>query len=109
MMLGKTTVAAAALIAVTSLWGPAQAQQSMAFDQAVFMTCTDVHAMEPEDRQSVAEMLAERSAMHHGVAWPLPDDLGDDAAILVRGVCTMDPQANLFSVIDRVIKATFLP
>lgn len=48
--------------------------------------------------------------MHHGVAWPLPDDLGDDAGPLVHGFCncTMYPDANLFAVVDRVIGTKFV-
>jgi len=47
-------------------------------------------------------------AGHHGVPWPLPAELSDDAGLLVRGICTMYPDGNLFSIINRVIETTFV-
>ena len=106
-MPAKSFVAVAALFAATNLIGTAYAQQSVPFDQAVFYSCDEAQAMTPQARRALAEMLAERSAIYRGVAWPLPDQLGDDAGLLVRGICTMYPEANLFGVLDRVIRATY--
>ena len=60
------------------------------------------------DRQAVGEYLAERSATHRGVAWPLPGEFGDDVGVLAVAACTMNPSEHLFSVIDRVIVATYV-
>jgi hypothetical protein len=49
-------------------------------------------------------MLAEHAARHHGVMVP-DDQRGAQLAYLVRGGCTLAPDAYLFTVIDRAIIA----
>jgi hypothetical protein len=48
--------------------------------------------------------LAEYSARRHGVTIP-ENELGAEVAYLVRGGCTLAPDAYLFTVIDRAITA----
>ena len=60
--------------------------------------------MQPEARKSVAIFLAEHSARYRGVIVP-DDDRGAQLAQLVRGGCTLAPDAYLFTVIDRAIQA----
>ncbi len=99
----KIVIAGAmALLAVASA---AQAQsQSFRFDQAVYLTCRDAQAMQPESRKALAIFLAEHSARYRGVV--LPDDQrGGELGMLVRGGCTLAPDAYLFTVIDRAIVA----
>jgi hypothetical protein len=74
------------------------------FDQAAYITCREAHAMLPEPRKQLAVFLAEHSARHRGVH--IPDgDHGHHLAMLVRGGCTLAPDAYLFTVIDRAIVA----
>jgi hypothetical protein len=92
-------LAAALLVAATT----AQAQNApLNFDQAAYITCREAQAMNVEARKSLAIFLAEHSARYRGVA--LPDDQrGGQLAMLVRGGCTLAPDAYLFTVIDRAI------
>ena len=82
--------------------GAAQAQQN--FDQAAYVTCKQAHDMQPAARRAVAEFLAEHAARHRGVTIP-HGEVGTHIALLVRGGCTLAPDAYLFTVIDRAIAA----
>jgi len=97
----RNIVVAGVLLAC--LASTAQAQ-SLNFEQAAYITCREAHAMTPAARTALAITLAEHSARYHGVA--LPDgDQGAQLAYLVRGGCTLSPDAYLFAVIDRAILA----
>ena len=72
-------------------------------EQAIYLTCREVSEMEPEARQAIAVALGRHSAAHRGLQLPLPAEAGDDLAYLVRGGCTLYPDAYLFAVIDRAI------
>jgi hypothetical protein len=78
--------------------------QPLNFDQAAYITCREAQAMKPEARKQVATFLAEHSARYRGVSLP-SDDRGGQLAMLVRGGCTLAPDAYLFTVIDRAIQA----
>jgi hypothetical protein len=74
------------------------------FDQAAYITCKEAHAMTPEARKTLAIFLAEHASRYHGVV--IPDGPpGAQIAYLVRGGCTLAPDAYLFTVIDRAILA----
>jgi hypothetical protein len=74
------------------------------FEQSVYVTCREAQAMNVEARKSLAVYLAEHSARYRGVM--LPDgEHGAHLALLVRGGCTLAPDAYLFTVIDRAIVA----
>ena len=90
-------------VAVLGLSGTAtQAQQN--FDQAAYLTCREAHAMQPEPRRAVALYLADHAARYRGVTIP-EGEIGTHLALLVRGGCTLAPDAYLFTVIDRAILA----
>ncbi len=93
-------VAGALLVCLAST---AQAQ-SLNFDQAAYITCREAHAMKPDARIALAISLAEHSARTRGVVLP-DDERGGRLALLVRGGCTLSPDAYLFTVIDRAILA----
>lgn len=100
----KTTALAAALLIAACA---AQAQTPAAplnFEQAAYITCREAQAMNIEARKSLAIYLAEHSARYRGVAIP-DDQRGGELAMLVRGGCTLAPDAYLFTVIDRAILA----
>ena len=99
----KTIVLAGTLI--LSLASAAFAQNApLNFEQAAYITCREAQAMNVEARKSLAISLAEHSARYRGVV--LPDDQrGGELALLVRGGCTLAPDAYLFTVIDRAIIA----
>ena len=87
--------------------GTAQAQTSTAapaltFERAVFITCREAHAMQPEARKALAYYLAEYSARYRGVTIP-EDSRGAQLGYLVRGGCTLYPDEYLFAVIDHAI------
>jgi hypothetical protein len=91
----------ALLVAATT----AQAQIAPTnFDQAAYITCKEAHAMQPEVRKQLAIFLANHAAAYRGVV--IPDgEQGTQLAHLVRGGCTLAPDAYLFTVIDRAILA----
>ena len=101
-MISKSFVAAGALLFATAT---AQAQMPPTnFDQAAYITCKEAHAMQPEARKTLAIFLAEHASRYHGVT--IPDGpQGAQVAYLVRGGCTLAPDAYLFTVIDRAIIA----
>ena len=98
--MNKIVLAAALVLGFAS----AAAAQPLNFDQAAYITCREAHAMNPEARKSLAVYLAEHSARYRGVV--IPDGaLGTHLAVLVRGGCTLAPDAYLFTVIDRAVQA----
>ncbi len=94
-------------LAAASVSAQAQAPAQTApltFDQAAYVTCREAHAMNPEARKALAIFLAEHSARVRGVM--IPDgEQGAQLAHLVRGGCTLSPDAYLFTVIDRAVVA----
>jgi hypothetical protein len=82
----------------------ATAAPTLTFERAVFITCQDAHKMPPETRKAIAYYLAEYAARYHGVTIP-EDSRGAQVGYLVRGGCTLSPDAYLFAVIDRAIVA----
>ena len=101
-MIPKTLLAASALLIATTA---AHAQRPPTyFDQAAYVTCREAQAMSPDVRKTLAGYLAEHAAQHRGLTVP-NDDRGAQIAYLVRGGCTLAPDAYLFTVIDRAIQA----
>ena len=78
--------------------------QSLNFEQAAYISCREAHAMAPDARIALSISLAEHSARTRGVVLP-DDERGGRLALLVRGGCTLSPDAYLFTVIDRAILA----
>jgi hypothetical protein len=101
-MTSRLFLAASALFLATTA---AQAQVAPTnFDQAAYITCKEAHAMAPEPRKMLATYLANHAAAYRGVV--IPDgEIGAQIGHLVRGGCTMAPDAYLFTVIDRAIVA----
>src|SRR4030081_1298749 len=101
-MISRSFVTAGALLLVATA---VQAQMPPTnFDQAAYITCKEAHAMTPEARKTLAIYLAEHSSRYRGVVVP-DNDVGAQIAYLVRGGCTLSPDAYLFTVIDRAILA----
>ena len=101
------TIALAGPLAGVLLAGAAAALAQTAplnFEQAVYVTCRDAQAMNVDARRSLAVYLAEHSARYRGVTVP-DGEHGAQLALLVRGGCTLAPEAYLFTVIDRAIVA----
>ena len=102
-MIRKLSIAAA--VATVLVAASAQAQSPpLNFDQAAYVTCKEAHAMRPEARKQLAVFLAEHSARYRGVVVP-DGEMGAQLGHLVRGGCTLAPDAYLFTVIDRAILA----
>jgi hypothetical protein len=104
----RVSLAVASLLGIAPTIAQAQVAQVQVtptnFDQAAYITCREAHAMQPEPRKALSIYLAEHSARYRGVV--IPDgDLGAHLALLVRGGCTLSPDAYLFTVIDRAILA----
>jgi len=77
---------------------------TLTFDRAAYVTCREAQAMQPEPRKVLAVFLANHAASYHGVVVP-DDERGGQLAQLVRGGCTLAPDAYLFTVIDRALVA----
>ncbi len=101
-MISRSFLTAGALLLLATT---AQAQMPPTnFDQAAYITCKEAHAMQPEARKTLALFLAEHASRYHGVTIPDGPE-GAQVAYLVRGGCTLAPDAYLFTVIDRAIIA----
>jgi len=100
---GAVTLLGLASAAQAQVTQPAMTAPT-SFDNAAYVTCREAHIMPPEPRKQLAIFLAEHSARHHGVVIP-DDERGAQLAHLVRGGCTLAPDAYLFTVIDRAIVA----
>lgn len=101
-MNAKLALAAAALVTASAA---ANAQMPpLNFDQAAYVTCKQAHDMAPEPRKMLAVYLADHASRYRGVVIP-DNELGAQIAHLVRGGCTLAPDAYLFTVIDRAIVA----
>ena len=74
------------------------------FEELVFLSCSDAQAMEPTERVAVARYLADRAAAHYGIALADNEAVGRELGVLVRGGCTMFPQALLFGVIAQAVR-----
>jgi hypothetical protein len=96
---------AALTLALAVLPSLTQAQSNpLTFDRAAYITCREAHAMAPEARRAVATLLAEHAARRHGAR--IPDgEAGAQLAFLVRGGCSLYPDAYLLTVVDRAIVA----
>jgi hypothetical protein len=99
----KHWLALGAVLVASTAVSAAQAQ-SLKFDTAAYVTCREAQAMTPDARRSLAVLLAEHSAAHRGVSIPA-DGRGGNLGMLVRGGCTLSPDAYLFTVIDRAVQA----
>lgn len=101
----KTIITTGAAMLTIAAVAQAQAQMAaLSFEQAAYVTCRDAHAMEPASRIALATSLANHVARHRGVMVP-DDQRGGELALLIRGGCTLAPDAYLFTVIDRAILA----
>jgi hypothetical protein len=105
-MIDKTLAIAGLLFAASgTVWAqtPTTAAPAYNFEQAVYVTCKEANAMGHEGRKAISSFLAAHSAAYHGVSIP-NDERGAQVAFLVRGGCTLSPDAYLFAVIDRAIQ-----
>jgi hypothetical protein len=104
-MKSRTRAALAALGILTAGTSAGIAQTAnLTFDRAAYVTCREAHILPPGQRAALAIFLAEHSARHRGVT--IPDgEMGVELAHLVRGGCTLSPDAYLFAVIDRAVAA----
>jgi hypothetical protein len=102
-MTNRTLAALAALGIVTVGTSTAFAQTAnLTFERAAYVTCREAHILPPDQRIALAIFLAEHSARHRGVT--IPDgEMGVQLASLIRGGCTLSPDAYLFTVIDRAV------
>ena len=101
-MIRRLLLTAGTLLAVSTA---AQAQTApLNFDQAAYITCKQAHDMAPEPRKALAVFLLNHSARARGVVIP-EGERGTQIAYLVRGGCTLAPDAYLFTVIDRAVLA----
>ena len=97
------------LAVLTALWtitagGSATLAQTtnLSFERAAYVTCREAHILPPDQRIALAVFLADHAARHRGVT--IPDgEMGVQLASLVRGGCTLSPDAYLFTVIDRAV------
>ena len=102
-MTSRTLAGLAALGLLTAAISTASAQTTgLTFERAAYVTCREAHILPPDQRIALSVFLAEHAARHRGVT--IPDgEMGVQLAHLVRGGCTLSPDAYLFTVIDRAI------
>lgn len=110
-MTSRTLAVLTALGILTAGTSTVEAQTAtLTFDRAAYVTCREAHILPPDQRVALTVFLAEHAARHRGVT--IPDgERGAQLAHLVRGGCTLSPDAYLFAVIDRAVavEASRLP
>jgi hypothetical protein len=99
-MLAKTFACASGLLLLATA-APAQRPPSY-FDRAAYVTCREADAMSPDVRTTLMSYLTQHAAQVRGVMVP-NDDRNTEIAGLVRGGCTLSPDAHLYTIIDRAI------
>jgi hypothetical protein len=102
MIFGRLLALAPVVAIATTAY--AQSPTPTYFERAAYVTCREAQAMQPDARRALAVYLAEHSAQFRGVTIP-NDERGAQLAQLVRGGCTLAPDAYLFTVIDRAVQA----
>ena len=103
----KALVAAGALLVFSTIAYAQAPAPALNFDQAAYVTCREAQAMQPEARKALAIFLAQHAARYRGIVVP-DDERGASLARLIRGGCTLSPDAYLFTVIDRALQAEAL-
>ena len=93
--------ATAALLVLSAAAAQAQSP-ALTFGSAAYVTCREAQAMAPDARRALATFLIEQTARRHGVVIP-EDERGAQLGHLVRGGCTLSPDAYLYVVIDRAV------
>jgi len=103
-MIGR--VSRLCLLGLTAAVTPAAAQEARLppFEELVYLSCSEAQAMAPSERVAIARFLADRAAAHYGIALADEEAAGRELGILVRGGCTMFPQALLFGVIAQAVR-----
>jgi hypothetical protein len=91
-MIRKFTAAAGLLVASTVVQAQTAPAPTLSFERAVFVTCREAHGMQPEARKALGYYLLEYSARYRGVTVP-DDQRGAQVGFLVRGGCTLAPDA----------------
>lgn len=102
----RTHALLASLVTTFSAGASAALAQTanLSFDRAAYVTCREAHTLPPDQRIALSIFLADHAARHRGVT--IPDgEMGVQLASLVRGGCTLSPDAYLFTVIDRAVAA----
>jgi hypothetical protein len=104
LMIGR--VSRLCLLGLAAAVMPAAAQEVPLppFEELVFLSCSEAQTMDPGERVAIARFLANRAAAHYGIALPDEEAAGRELGILVRGACTMFPQALLFGVIAQAVR-----
>jgi hypothetical protein len=94
------------LLGLIAVAPPAAAQEARMppFEELVYITCSEAQAMEPARCIEVARFLANHAAAHYGIALQETGEAGRELGILVRGACTMFPQAYLFGVVAQAVR-----
>lgn len=83
---------------------PASAE-SMSFERAAYVTCSDAQQMGEVERRQVGLFLAETAAKHYGISLHDSDQTGVELGRLVQAGCTMFPNAYLFTMISSAVRA----
>ena len=81
------------------------AEPTVPFEEAVYKTCLDVHAMPPQPRVELVRQLAVHAGQYYGIAFRDNDKLDTELAAMIRAGCTMFPNANVFFIVSAAVKA----
>lgn len=81
------------------------AEPAVPFEEAVYKTCQEVHAMPPQPRVELVRQLAIHAGHHYGVVFRDNDKLDSELAAMIRAGCTMFPNANVFFIVSAAVRA----
>lgn len=96
---------ATGLVVALSHFAASAAEPAVPFEEAVYKTCQEVHAMPPQPRVELVRHLAVHAGQHYGVVFRDNDKLDAELAAMIRAGCTMFPSANVFFIVSAAVKA----
>lgn len=85
--------------------GASAAEPAVPFEEAVYLTCQEVHAMPVQPRVDLVRQLAVHAGQRYGVQFRDNDKVDAELAAMIRAGCTMFPNASVFFIVSAAVKA----
>ncbi len=85
--------------------GADAAEPAVPFEEAVYLTCQEVHQMPPQPRVDLVRQLAAHAGQRYGVQFRDNDKIDTELAAMIRAGCTMFPNASVFFIVSAAVKA----
>jgi hypothetical protein len=98
---------AAAVLMLSGVVGEAIADEAVAFEEVVHLSCAEVAEQAGDDEALIVEMvtvLARFSLEQRGLVVPEDrEDLGEQFGELIKAFCTAEPEGLLYNAVHRAM------